>query len=64
MADCFEMLMNNVCNINEFIEQIKNIYTTEDQQKTECKDWTLNWAIIGLSYEISSEENTTPASPS
>ena len=46
MADCFEMLMNNVCNMNEFIEQIKNIYTTEDQQKTECKDWTLNWAIL------------------
>ena len=46
MADCFEMLMNNVCNMNEFIEQIKNISTTEVQQKTNCKDWTLNWAIL------------------
>jgi len=58
MADCFEMLMNNVCNMNEFIEQIKNIPVAVDKQEGECNVWTLNWAIlVGFLNSLITEKN-------
>lgn len=58
MADCFEMLMNNVCNMNEFIEQIKNIPAAVDKQEGECNVWTLNWAIlVGFLNSLITEKN-------
>ena len=58
MADCFEMLMNNVCNMNDFIQQIKNIPDKIAEQKEECNVWTLNWAILlGFLTSLVSQRN-------
>ena len=58
MSDCFEMLMNNVCNMNEFIEQIKNIPQTIIENKNKCNVWTLNWAILlGFLNSLVSKRN-------
>jgi hypothetical protein len=58
MTDCLEMLMNNVCNMNEFIRQIKNIPDTITEQKEACNVWTLNWAILlGFLTSLVSKKN-------
>ena len=40
MADCFEMLMNNVCNMNDFIQSRQSVTLKQNNIKFEADVFT------------------------